>query len=124
MEAQEEEADVMQQATTRTPEVPQLIKEKDELTLGDIMGRLPPERSQPLNSEDPVADKCLLQVIKENYERDPLTRSVLTKLANHKKYFHISDGLIWTKNPQDMEVICVPRENTLISYNATAGQGP
>jgi hypothetical protein len=90
MEAREEEADEMQQATTRTPEVPQPIKEKDELTLRDIMGRRPTEQSQPLNSEDPVADKRLLQVIKENYERDLLTRSMLTKPVNHKKYFHMA----------------------------------
>ena len=61
----------------------------------------------------------LLSMIKTNYEKDPLTRSMLANPNDHQKYFHISNELIWTKNFRGVEVICVPRENSLITQLLT-----
>jgi hypothetical protein len=40
---------------------------------------------------------------------------MLANPENHKQYFRITNGVIWTKNFCDTEVICVPRENLLIT---------
>jgi hypothetical protein len=46
---------------------------------------------------------------------DPLTRIVLANLRDHKRFFSTADGLIRTKNYQGQDVVCVPRENNLIT---------
>jgi len=37
----------------------------------------------------------------DGYSRDPLTRTVLVNPDNHKRYFRVSGGLVWTKNFRD-----------------------
>lgn len=66
-------------------------------------------------TEGSQEDKALRRMIKGNYDKDPLTRSVLTNPNNHKTFFRLTDGLLWTKNFRDQEVICVPREKSLIT---------
>jgi hypothetical protein len=39
---------------------------------------------------------------------------MLANPNNHKQHFRMVNGLLWTKNFHNTEVICVPRENNLI----------
>jgi len=117
-EIREEEAEEMQLATRDQSEEqdnPQRVAGGDDTTLGDILGLPVSRRTRALNTKDPEEDRRLMQTIKDNYSQDPLTRTVLTNPDNHKKHFRVTAGLIWTKNFQGKEVICVPRENSLIT---------
>ena len=107
----EEEAEEMQRTAAERIDEPQRAAGEHEPTLGDILGHPPSKKTQVL-SDDPRRDDRLLQSIKTNYDRDLLTRSVLAKPDNHTKYFRIDNGLIWTKNFRDDEVLCIPRETT------------
>jgi hypothetical protein len=87
----------------------------DDPTLGELLGLLPTGRVSTINGEGSKETQQLLQTIKANYEKNPLTRSMLASPENHKNHFHINNELIWTKNFRNMEVICVLRENSLIT---------
>jgi hypothetical protein len=87
---------------------PQQSSEKDSETLGDILGLPPSWITMTLSQGNEDEDHLLLQTIKGSYEQDPLTRDVLANPKNHKQYFRITNGVIWTKNFHDTEVICVP----------------
>jgi hypothetical protein len=121
-EPREEEAQEMQQAIEECPDASgrsQRNTGKDNITLGDILGLPLARTTLTLNQGNEVEDPLLLQSIKSNYEWDPLTRAVLANPDNHKQYFRITDGVIWTKNFCDAEVICEPRENSLITQILT-----
>jgi hypothetical protein len=68
---------------------------------------------------DVEGDRRLMQTIKDGYEKDRLTRTVLANPENHKKHFRVSDRLIWTKNFRGKDVVCVPRENSLTTQLLT-----
>jgi hypothetical protein len=117
-ELREEEAEAIQQAVDNQAigqEEPQLTGGLDEMTLGDILGLPSSGRVRALYSDEPEEDKRMIQSIKDNYARDPLTRMVLANPGDHKKFFSTADGLIRTKNYQGQDVVCVPRENNLIT---------
>jgi hypothetical protein len=118
-ELREEEAVEMQQATAETQDMPQPPAEEEDPTKGDILGHSPTGQPPMLDNENPEEDQQLLQTIKDNYEKDLLTRTMLANPENHKKYFRVSKGLIWTKNFHGTEVICIPRENSLITQLLT-----
>jgi hypothetical protein len=121
-EPQEEEAQELQQSAkehTDALDKPHQGTEKDSVMLGDILGALPARAMPTTNRGSEEEDRHLLQSIKDNYEWDPLTRTVLANPDNHKQYLRITDGVIWTKNFHDTEVICVPRENSLITQLLT-----
>lgn len=116
-ESRAEQAEEMQQATRNPDEdqgTPHPTTDGDNTTLGDILGR-PPDRHQALNADARMEDEQLIQTIKKNYDRDPLARTVLANPESHKKYFRVTQELIWTKNFKGKDVICVPRENSLIT---------
>ena len=86
------------QGRKETSDGPQRNTERDDPTLGDILGLPPNGRVNTLDGEDSRETQRLLSMIKKNYEKDPLTRSVLASPNDHQKYFRISNELIWTKN--------------------------
>ena len=113
-ELREEEAQAMKQAERdelpgRRPPVAE-----DDVVLGDVLGNPATGRTRAL-IEDNAEGHRLKQTIKNSYDQDPLTRVVLINPTNHKQYFRLVDGLIWTRNHQRDDVVCVPRENSLIT---------
>jgi hypothetical protein len=113
----------MRLATRDQPEAldaPSRTTRTDDPTLGDILGLPPTGRDLALDASQRMEDNRLIQTIKDNYHRDPLARTVLTNPTHHGKHFRVTDGLIWTKNFRGKEVICVPRENSLITQILTA----
>ena len=85
----------------------------DEPRLADSLGIPSSGKVHALNHDDPAEEQQLNKLIKDGYGQDPLTRSVLVNPDHHKRYFRMSDGLIWTKNFRGQEVVCVPRESSL-----------
>jgi hypothetical protein len=114
-ETREEEAHEMQQAVEERTEGavhPQSTEGRDNPTLGDILGQ-PTRRKVASPAQNGVHEDCLmLQMIRDNYNKDPLTQTVLTNPDNHRQHFHVVDGMPWTKNFCRAEVICIPRENS------------
>jgi hypothetical protein len=87
---------------------PQPVTTGDDTVLGDVPGIPARGKIRPLNKDDSKEEHRLIQTIKDNYDRDPLARTVLASPENHKKFFRVSDGLIWTTNTRGVEVLCVP----------------
>ena len=87
--------------------------------LGDILGLPASGRNWRIDGDDPHDDRSLLQTIKDNYDNDPLTSIVLANPQAHDKLFRVEDGVIWTNNQQGERVLCVPRENRLITQLLT-----
>ena len=100
-------------------ERPATATNEEEITLGDTLGIPAGGRVRALNDGDVEEDRRLLKAIKENYDKDPLTRIVLANPDNHKTYFRVTDGIIWTKNFRDQEVVCIPREKPLVTQILT-----
>jgi hypothetical protein len=112
----------MQQATGEhtervTPSQP--TEGRDNPTLGDILGQPTRCKATPPVQNNEHEDRLLLQTIKDNYDKDPLTQTVLTSPDNHRQHFRAVNGILWTKNFRRAEVICVPRENSLITQLLT-----
>jgi hypothetical protein len=117
-EHREEEAREMRQSAEEPKdEMPGLLTVENgkEPTLGDILGVPSDGKICALNEDDPEEEKRLIKAIKDHYDKDPLTRTVLTNPNHHLTYFRVNNGLIWTKNFRDREVICVPREKSLVT---------
>jgi hypothetical protein len=117
-ELREEEAEAIQQAINTQAESqpePNLPNGQGEMTLGDALEDPSLGKGRVLYSDEPEEDQRITQTIKENYKQDLLTRMVLARPEDHRKFFNIIDGLIWTKNYRDQNVVCVPRENNLIT---------
>jgi hypothetical protein len=83
----------MQQPHVQNEE-PQRIAEKTDPKLGDILGIPANGQVRALNSDDPKEEQRLIQAIKDNYNKDPLTRTMLNNPDNHKKHFRVTNGLI------------------------------
>jgi len=83
-------------------------------TLGDALGNGPtrglPDLPKALNTDD-----ILLQSIKDGYPDDPMFRLVLAKPEQHTKSFTIREGLIWTTNLKGSQVLCLPRDQALLT---------
>ena len=89
--------------------------QKDNIILGDTLEIPAGGKMKAINEDNPEEDRRLLRTIKEGYNSDTLTRSVLANPENHKRHFRLAEGLLWTRNFQDKEVICVPRYKDLIT---------
>jgi hypothetical protein len=74
------------------------------MTLGDILGLPSSGKVHALYSDEPEEDKRMIQMMKDNYAQDPLTRMVLANPGDHKRFFSTADGLIQTKNYQGQDV--------------------
>jgi len=115
-ELREEEALELQKAAENQAEgldKDQTTPNAEEPRLADTLGIPSSGKVHTLNHDDPAEEQQLNKLIKDGYGQDPLTRSVLANPDHHKRYFRMSDGLIWTKNFRGQEVVCVPRESSL-----------
>lgn len=83
-----------------------------DITLGDSLGNHSHDNERPLRNER--SDELILAEIKEGYTNDKLFRLVIED-AQHHQTFTVTNGIIWKKNLQETDVICVPRNRDLIT---------
>ena len=86
----------------------------DNNTLSDSLGKTVNKNTRPLRDEGSQDDHKLLNVVRNGYMDDKLFRLVLESPEHHPS-FRERDGLIWRKNLQGDDVICVPRNRELIT---------
>ena len=77
---------------------------------------MPPEgKTWRVKNDDPWDDCWLLKKVHDGCKEDPLIWIILAKPEEHSKYFRVKDGLAWTKNFRQQEVLCIPRQKELIT---------
>ncbi len=73
----------------------------DEITVGDML------KSNPDMDNGIMEDDGFLDSIREGYANDPLFKLVKDEPSSYKQ-FEIADGLIWTRNRSNEQVMCIP----------------
>ena len=88
------------------------------MTLGNVLGSGSAEGHSGLAKVLETND-TLIQSIKNGYPNDPMFRLVLAKPEQYTKSFTIRDNLIWTTNLKETQVICLLRDQALLTQVLT-----
>ena len=94
----------------------------DDTTLADSLGKTTNVRVQPLRKEDSDNDRLLLNKIRNGYKDDKLFKFV-TAEVNKYPLFTEKGGILWKKNLQGEDAICVPRDRDLVTKILTDAHG-
>ncbi len=89
-----------------------------EITLGDSLGNHLHDNQCSLRNKH--TDEIMIAEIKKGYDDDKLFKLVMEDSRRYQT-FKITDGIIWKKNLQNTDVICVPRDRGLITTSARHG---
>ena len=119
IEAEELQQDV-QQDVDHAASKSRKTKSK-EITLADILGHGTHGKQRPLRANKNVGAKGnddLIVAIKSKYQKDRLFKVIMEEPERYST-FSVKDKLVWKKNIQGDEVICVPRNRDIITIILT-----
>jgi hemerythrin superfamily protein len=86
----------------------------DAVNLADSLGKAASGKVRQLRKEDDKDDRILLNKIRNGYSDDKLFKLVLGN-THRFPLFTETGGLIWKKNLQEENAICVPRNREIIT---------